>query len=361
MKKSLYIFYAALTAFIYPVFSAENNKKETPDSIMEEPEQELKSATEEKPINEDVEKIKVTGSRITRIDTEGPSPLIIYNKEDLENSGYSSAGDFLRDTTISHFGVSREEAGSSSSGESFISIKGEKSLVLINGLRLAEDPNAESVDLNLIPIFAIERVEILKDGASALYGSDAVGGVINFITRKNFSGMELHGQIAPTIWPYYKGGSRADIATVFGNTGDRGSYIGSFHLRFQDSIENSEREWTKKTISPIGPYGVFNGSIDPKCPEKLKTSSGCEFNLADHSTRYPRYGQLYSYFQGDYQANETRFYTQLIASYKNSKWFYAPIPGVLKIPAEHKMSFEKGQEGSLRYRFMEAGQRGYCI
>ena len=343
----------------------ENNEMQ--DSVENTTEVEsLFESAEENATNKEVKKIIVTGSRITRIDTKGANPLVIYSKEDLENSGYSSAGDFLRDTTISHFGVSREEAGSSFSGESFTNIKGEKSLILINGVRVAEDPNAGAVDLNLIPLFAIERVEILKDGASALYGSDAVGGVINFITKKDFSGMEIHGQMAPTIWPLYKGGSRADIATVFGDSSKKGSYIGSLHVRFQDSVENSERKWTNKNISPVGPYGIFNGQTDPNCPKKLITSSGCKFNAADYSTRHPRYGQFYGYLQGNYKWNETILYSQLITSYKNNKWSYAPIrtgqdpvsgKSDLIIPSNHQMSFGQGQEGPLDYRFMEAGQR----
>ena len=314
---------------------------------------------------ENVEKIKVTGSRIKRIDIEGPNPVVIYTKEDLENSGYSSAGDFLRDTTISHFGVSREEAGSSASGFSSASIRGEPTLILINGLRVVEDPDAQAVDLNMVPIYAIERVEVLKDGGSALYGSDAVGGVINFITKKDFSGAEIHAQIAPTIDPWsgslkglgWTGGSRGDLAAVFGSSNKKSSYIGSFQLRFQDSIENYERKWTNKTISPYGPYAIFNGEVDPNCPAHLKTSDGCEINLAKYSTRLPRYFQAYTYLKGDYKWGENKFYTQFLASYKNNKWAYAPIPGGLSLPADHKMSFGQGEEGTLIYRFMEAGQR----
>lgn len=358
MKKLFCIFFIALTVFfVPPVFSAEHSAEEMQDSVMENTEEIPDEAEEMETDAKDVEQIKVTGSRITRIDTKGPNPVVIYTKEDLENSGYSSAGDFLRDTTATHFGVIREEAGHSASGGSFTSIKGEASLILINGVRVAKEPTAGYVDLNLIPLYAIERVEVLKDGASAIYGSDAVGGVINFITKKNFSGTEIHGQVAPTIWPLYKGGSRADIATVFGDANNKWSYIGSFHFRFQDSIENSERKWTNKTIATVSPYAVFNGQVDPKCPEELKQSDGCEFNVADYSTRHPQYSQLYGYFQGNYKLNETTLYTQLIASYKTDIWSYAPIPGGLMIPSGHKMRFGQGQEGLLEYRFMEAGKR----
>ena len=312
----------ALISFGHLIFAAE---QETQDSVIEEMKQDFESDTTKQPENKNMGVYKVTGSRITRMDRTGVSPLVTYDKEDLENSGYSSVGDFLRDTTIAHFGVGRENAGTQVSGESFAEIKGEASLILINGIRVAEDPHGEAVDLNLIPLFAIERVEILKDGASALYGSDAVGGVINFITKKDFSGVEFHAQIAPTV---YKGGSRADSAVVFGSSNNKGSYIGSFHLRFQDSIEDSEREWTNESISSTGPYGVFNDKVDPKCPPELTTSDSCNFNAADYSTGSPRYSQIYGYLQGNYKLNnEVTLYSQLITSYKNNKWSYAPIPG----------------------------------
>ena len=361
-----YILYFVLTAFSYTAFSAE---KTTENSIIEDMEQAFEKATTEEntaqekttiekdAVQGNVVKIKVTGSRIKRIDMVGANPNIIYNKEDLENSGYSSAGDFLRDTNVSHFGVSREKAGVPTSGESFAALKGEISLILINGVRVAEDPSGQAVDLNLIPMFAIQRVEVLKDGGSAIYGSDAVGGVINFITKKEFSGIEFHAQIAPTVPRPNKGGSRGDLATVFGGGNKKGSYIGSIHFRFQDSVENYEREWTERIISHTGPYGVFDKQVDPKCPEALKTPSGCNYNAANHSTRLPQYGQLYTYFHGDYKFKETTFYTQLIGSYKNNKWTYAPIAGTLELPAGHQMSLGTGQKGELKYRFLEAGPR----
>ena len=315
--------------------------------------------------SEDVERIKVTGSRITRIDMEGPSPVVIYNKEDLENSGYSSVADFLRDTTVAHFGVSREQAGSSFSGESALSLKGETSLILINGMRVAEDPDGHTVDLNLIPIFAVERIEVLKDGGSALYGSDAVGGVVNFITKKDFDGAVFHALVAPTVYPQAKGlkslglsgGSRGDLAAVLGSSNQKWSYISSFQLRFQDKVENHERSWTNKTISPTGPYPIFGSNPAVGCPDELKMTGGCKFNVADYSTRLPQHLQFNSYFQGEYKFGEHKLYTQLIANYKNVQWDYAPIPGGVSVPAGHKMSQHTGTAGLLRYRFMEAGQR----
>lgn len=309
-----------------------------------------------------IEKIKITGSHVQRIDTEGPSPIVIYDKEDLENSGYSSAGDFIRDTTISHFGVMREEAGSSASGESTASIKGQATLILINGQKIIEDPSIEAVDLNLIPIYAIQRVEVLKDAASAVYGSDAVGGVINFITKSNFSGLEFHGQITPTI---QKGGSRVDFATVFGMNDEDVSLTGSLQFRFQDAVLNKDRSWTKKVISSVGPYPTFYKmdnkkmivEIDPSCPENSKTDSACEYNVAYQSSRSPKYMQTSLYLNANANISESKLYAQFIANYKYNSWFYAPIPAGINIPKNHNMSKFTGYGGQLLYRFIDAGSR----
>ena len=290
-----------------------------------------------------VESIKITGSRIRRIDMEGPSPVIIYTKEDIENSGYSSAGDFLRDTTITHSGVSRSLAINSNSGESFTAIKGLKTLVLINGLRVAENTGGgQSVDLNMIPLFAIERVEILADGGSALYGSDAVGGVINFITKKNFSGLELHAQVAPTLLPEgFPGGSRYNFGFNFGDTGDGWSYIGSFHLNFQEILEEKDRKWSRKNIASskgVPYYGRFKGLkdgrttyvYDPRCgnhPSVTYEKGECTFNVADSAAFLPQHLQIYGYLKGDYRFfGENTLYLQLIGSYKNVQSHLAPSP-----------------------------------
>ena len=329
---------------------------------------------------EAVEKIKVTGSRIKRIDMEGPSPITIFNKEDLENSGYSSVADFLRDTTISSKGVFREKAGSAVSGESFISIKGEESLILINGLRVTEDPDAHAVDLNLIPMNAIERIEVLKDGGSALYGSDAIGGVINFITKKDFDGIEVHGTLTPTLYPLYRGdfkkgfddyfaGSQANAGAVFGNSGKNWSYIGTLNAHYRVNIISHQRQWGKEMFSPVSPYVVFftteDRFIHTTCPPENQTSDkkGCKFDYTPYADFSPKYFQVNSFIQGEYNTGNLKFYSQFLASYKKTQYYFAPLPVYyaskpeLVIPNNHKMSVAQGQEVKLSHRFMKTGRR----
>ena len=328
---------------------------------------------------ENVEKIKVTGSRIKRIDIEGPNPVVIYTKEDLENSGYNSVGDFLRDTTISHFGVSRGKAGSSATGNSFIAVKGEPSLILINGLRIAEDPDAHIVDLNLIPMNAIERIEILKDGGSALYGSDALGGVINFITKKDFNGAQLHAIVSPTLYPLFRGnfssssddylaGSQASAGAVFGKTGSNWSFIGALNARYMKNIKLNQREWGKNVFSGTGPEPLYfdkdGNLLSSTCPEKKKLGEkACKFDYSPYMDLMPTYYQLNSFVQGNYRTGEVEFYTQFLGSYKHSQYYLAPIPvsysskPYLQIPEDHKLAVGQGQALRISHRFMSAGRR----
>jgi iron complex outermembrane receptor protein len=147
-----------------------------------------------------VEKIEVTGSNIKRVDAEGPAPVQVISREDIERSGSNTVSEVLR-YLPSNSGGSYDESfvGSFARGSSGLSLRGlgqKSTLVLINGRRMAVYAFAQNlsdtfVDLNSIPLAAIERIEVLKDGASAIYGSDAIAGVVNVILRKDYNGAEL--------------------------------------------------------------------------------------------------------------------------------------------------------------------------
>lgn len=151
--------------------------------------QEAKEGAEHK--EKKPEKIEVTGSRIRRIDVEGPSPVTTIEREDITQSGAESVGDLLRDQTFNSFGSRREKSGGNFFAEANVDLRGAgaaRTLVLLNGKRIAKRAGTGGVDLNLIPLAAVDKIEILRDGASAIYGTDALGGVINIITKKDFDG-----------------------------------------------------------------------------------------------------------------------------------------------------------------------------
>lgn len=151
-----------------------------------------------------IEKIEVTGSRLKGVDMEGANPLQIFSRDDLAKKGYDSVSAFLRDLPqASSAGTFTENGGvggndGSPAGAAGVSLRGlgsSSTLVLVNGRRVAVDSFTNGFDsfvnVNAIPLSALERVEILTDGASSVYGSDAIAGVINFILRKDYEGQEL--------------------------------------------------------------------------------------------------------------------------------------------------------------------------
>ena len=149
------------------------------------------------------QRIEITGSNVKRSDTETVSPVTIITREQIDRSGRVTIAEVLRELPINSSGSFNETSlNSFASGGAGISLRGLGglgTLVLFNGRRVANYPFAANldetfVDLNQIPASVVDRVEILKDGASAIYGSDAIGGVINVIFRRDFRGLEIAGR-----------------------------------------------------------------------------------------------------------------------------------------------------------------------
>ena len=144
-----------------------------------------------------VEKIEVTGSNIKRVDAETAEPVLVFTRQDISNSGKSTLTEYLQSLPVDGMGSLPTGFGNGfAAGATAISLRGlgaNATLVLLNGRRLAPYPRADDFqkmfsDLSNVPLEAVERVEILKDGASAIYGSDALAGVVNIILRKDFTG-----------------------------------------------------------------------------------------------------------------------------------------------------------------------------
>ncbi|NRQ42045.1 TonB-dependent receptor [Rheinheimera sp. YQF-2] len=164
----------------------------------------VQAAEEATAEQEKIEKIQVTGSRLKGVDMEGANPVQIFSRDDLANRGYDTVSSFLRDLPqASSAGTFTENGGvggadGAPAGSSGVSLRGlgsSSTLVLVNGRRVAVDSFTNGFDsfvnVNSIPMSALERVEILTDGASSVYGSDAIAGVINFILRKDVEGHEI--------------------------------------------------------------------------------------------------------------------------------------------------------------------------
>ena len=144
-------------------------------------------------------KIEVTGSRLKQTDIETAQPVTIITREQIELSGFATVSDVLQNTPYNSFGSFKETSGYAN-GQAVvneISLRGlgsQRTLVLLDGRRIASTGGSGGAaqNLNQIPLAIIERIEILRDGASAVYGSDAIAGVVNIITRKDFDGVTVN-------------------------------------------------------------------------------------------------------------------------------------------------------------------------
>lgn len=153
-----------------------------------------------------LERVEVTGSNIKRTDKETAAPIQIISREDIAASGATSVDELLKKTTLTGNGALGDlnSGNGFAQGTSTVSVRGMGSaatLTLLNGRRMApaafSDPNSgQSVifNVNTIPMSAIDRIEILKDGASAIYGSDALAGVMNIILRRDYKGLEMQAR-----------------------------------------------------------------------------------------------------------------------------------------------------------------------
>ncbi len=172
-----------------------------------------------------LDRITVTGSNIPRTDTETPSPVQVVTRQEIDRTGKTSLGEYLQTLTSDGSGSIPKSFGNGfAGGGTGISLRGlgaGSTLVLLNGRRmatygLADDGQKVFTDLSTIPLDAVERVEVLKDGASAIYGSDAIAGVVNIILRSDFQGAILRGSYGLSG----DGDGDARKATLTAGTGD---------------------------------------------------------------------------------------------------------------------------------------------
>src|SRR5205814_9257180 len=156
------------------------------------------AATGERPVK--MEKTVVTGSLIPTAETVGPAPVDVIGSEKIQQVGSQDVLATLKALNASFAGNGNigQSLNNGGYGESYIALRNLPTLVLIDSQRLNISPFSTFVqtfapDVNLLPVSMIDHIEVLKDGASTTYGSDAIGGVINIITKKNFNGAEITG------------------------------------------------------------------------------------------------------------------------------------------------------------------------
>ncbi|MFY7975912.1 MAG: TonB-dependent receptor [Rubrivivax sp.] len=365
------------------------------------------------------QRIEITGSSIKRIDGETALPVQTVTREEILKSGVTTAAELLTKISANSNGLtdgaSISDGTSGQRGFNSANLRGigsSSTLVLLNGRRLANfasPGDSSGVDLNNIPAGAIQRVEVLKDGASAIYGTDAIGGVINFITRRGFTGGELNLYTAVT----QQGGAGKQTFTIGGGAGDyerQGfNVMGVLDVQNLEGLRSTQRDFIAKNDIPnrlgnllssfpvpanfditttqrnqlnaAGGYGFTGNRVNftrPGCNPPASVSSatgpgtinGCTYNYMADTEIYPEsekvgfLGRAVFKLGSDHQA-----FAELLKSRSNTTYVLSPVPLRLRntggvddrVPGSVIPQFAAagitGPIGGVRLRTTELGNR----
>jgi iron complex outermembrane receptor protein len=318
------------------------------------------------------QRIEITGSRIKRVDAEGALPITTINRAEIEASGATTVAEFMRTVPFASVGNFRPQSGSSAQSFADIDLRGlgsERTLVLIDGRRAAKGPSVgEAVDLNIIPMAMIERVEVLTDSGSAIYGSDAIGGVVNFITRRDFQGIELMAGVAK---PRVVGGDREEGHAIIGMSGDKGRILGGVGYSTRDIIFSRDRPWpvtpgasvfgnNYTTNDPVTGDNFDFTAVPGGCndPNFYLDGTVCRYDFTAVAADEAESKNQAVFMRGDYQITDN-WTGYLAASISRVESFgrYAPTPADFLLAADSPNNPLPGQTVNLYHRFAAAGTR----
>ena len=271
-----------------------------------------------------MQRVEVTGSSIKRVAKEGALPVQVISFDQIEKQGITTTEQLVRTLSANGTGADNMTSGNNvfgadadrvSGGASFASLRGlgpSSTLVLLNGRRIAtHGASGKSVDLNSIPLGAISRVEILKDGASAIYGTDAIGGVINFILKTNYNGVEASVSTNDT----QAGGGATRRASLLAGTGslesDRYNIMASLTVDKAERLNGSDRSFVNGFQPGRGLSPDTTGTPFANQMAGTGTALGTSFQLPGDANKYLQANPLS--FQGkcDTIAGMSQYQTEL--------------------------------------------------
>lgn len=232
-----------------------------------------------------VERIEVTGSRIKRTDMENASPVLVLDREAINSAGQVSIGDILQQIPAAGAALNTafNNGGNGSTNIDLRNLGAQRLLVLVNGRRWISGLDS-TVDLNTIPTSAVERVEVLKDGASAIYGSDAIAGVVNIITRKDFEGLELSSYVGENASE--GDGRKYTTELTLGTTNEKSGILINMSHTTQQEIMAGDREissWGLSNTAPNTRIQLNANSLDAATKARMTAAgmvpnSGANYN-----------------------------------------------------------------------------------
>jgi iron complex outermembrane receptor protein len=237
-----------------------------------------------------MEEVVVTGSRIKRSDTTSISPISVLSEADLKMSGNLTLENFIQDMPAVNGGDFGSGVNNGNFGNATVSLRGlgpNRTLVLVNGKRFASQSVNGYVDLNSIPTAIVDRVEVLRDGASTVYGSDAIAGVVNVITKKNFEGVDFDFGYNVSD---ENDGDMFSLSATFGNTFDKGNFVLSAQVTKRDEIFQGDRKYSACPFFDDGTQKICGGSATttPAGFTPLGADSATGAQVVDGTTGQPR-------------------------------------------------------------------------
>ena len=228
------------------------------------------ASTQQKP-TQTLQTVVVTGSHIRRVDLETSNPVIAVTAQQIQQTGKLTLGDVVQQLpALVGEGTNPHVNNGGGSGATLVGLRGlgpQRTLVLVDGQRVI------SKDLNSIPAAAVERIEVLTDGASAIYGSDAIGGVINIILKEHYQGAQFQLNYGISD---HGDGERKGASFVFGQTSDKGSILAGVDYNQFDAVRQSARKFSENAVSIAGstatPLHSFIGGSSYAARDKIVVS-----------------------------------------------------------------------------------------
>ena len=298
----------------------------------------------------DLDRVQVTGTRIMRADIENTSPVTVLTREEIQTTGLSNVGDLLRSLNqADSLGLSNLTSSTNANdGTQTVSLRGlgsTRTLVLVNGRRWLGLASGQ-VDTTQIPLAVIERVEVLGDGASAVYGSDAIAGVINIILRTDFEGFEVDFGYAQ----FSQGdGERTTYGVSYGHRGERGGMFFNINKVNQEEIFAGDRSISEFPVafvpeafgSAFGRFGIFSvpgvglRSLNPdregpgeRTPDDfIPFGNRTRYNFAPTNYLLTPSDRLSVFTSGDYEINDyVRFFSSFSYNKRKSVTQIAEVP-----------------------------------
>ena len=326
---------------------------------------------------DEIERIAVTGSRINRTDIETASPVTVISSDFIVKSGYTSVQEILSAQPAASGMSLGASSNNGSGGSATVNLRGmgvQRTLVLLNGKRMVASGTGanSSVDLNTIPVSMIKTIEILKDGASAVYGSDAIAGVVNIITKKDFQGTELKAEGSITD----KGdGESGGFSILHGTEVAGGNLVVGVQYSNRGEVIQSDRDFVPPGESSFIPEGSLGGQVPDGNGGWKDRDSSYDYTQDSYAQTPNELFSLFSSFNTEI-ASDTELSADFMYTRRDSNQQMAPQPAnidleISKLDSKYTDHFrdengdftnDKGEpidELNYRRRMVDAGPRIY--